>query len=81
MKIKVIKNAYYVSKDLTNIGMVDQNTFEFSFSHLLVVGDVWESRTIDGHEFFECIEGKWIGEESEGWWEYEGYEDYFEIVE
>ena len=31
MKIRVIKNAYYVSEDLTNLGLVDQETFEFSF--------------------------------------------------
>jgi hypothetical protein len=84
MKIKVIKNAYYVSEDLTNIGMVDQDTFESSFSHLLVVGDVWES--IDDEEgnfseqFFKCIEGAWEGEVSDGWWDYKGFEGYFEVV-
>ena len=36
--------------------MVDQGTFEFSFTHLLVVGDVWEKVLVDGFEFFECIE-------------------------
>ena len=41
MKIRVIKNGYYVSNDLTGLGMVDQGTFEFSFTHMLVVGDVW----------------------------------------
>ena len=85
MKIKVIKNAYYVSEDLTSIGLVDQDTFESSFSHLLVVGDVWE--TVDDEEgnfselVFECIEGKWLGESSDGWWEYEGFEGYFEVIE
>jgi hypothetical protein len=84
MKIKVIKNAYYINEDLTNIGMVDQDTFESSFSHLLVVGDVWES--VDGEEgdwseqFFKCIEGTWLDEVSDGWWEYKGFEGYFEII-
>ena len=78
MKIKVIKNAYYISEDLTNIGMVDQDTFESSFSHVLVVDDVWEN--IDGSELFVCIEGNWIGEESDGWWDYEGFEYYFEVI-
>jgi hypothetical protein len=78
MKIKVIKDAYYVSEDLTGIGMVDKATLEASYSHLLVVGDVWEAND-DG--FFECIEGAWEGEESDGWWDYEGFEDYFEVVE
>lgn len=78
MKIKVIKDAYYVSEDLTGIGMVDKATLEASYSHLLVVGDVWEAND-DG--FFECIEGAWEGEESDGWWEYEEFEGYFEVVE
>jgi len=81
MKIKVIKDAYYVTEDLTGIGMVDKDTFESSFSHLLVVGDVWELRTDNEYEFFECIEGEWLGEESDGWWEYEGDEGYFEVID
>jgi hypothetical protein len=81
MKVKVIKDAYYVSEDLTGIGMVDKDEFESSYSHLLVVGDVWELRTDDGNEFFECIEGKWLEEVSDGWWEYEGFEDFFEVIE
>ena len=83
MKIKVIKNAYYVSEDLTNIGMVDQDTFESSFSHVLVVGDVWESVDDEGNfseQFFKCIEGTWVGEESDGWWDYKGFEGYFEVI-
>jgi hypothetical protein len=81
MKIKVIMDAYYVSEDLTCIGMVSKDEFESSYSHLLVVGDIWELRVFDGHEFFECIEGKWFGEKSDGWWEYEGFEDFFEVIE
>ena len=77
MTIKVIKNAYYVSEDLTGIGMVDQATLEASYSHLLVVGDVW---VVSDDEYFECIEGTWKGESNEGWWDYNGYEDYFEII-
>jgi hypothetical protein len=84
MKIKVIKDAYYISEDLTNIGVVDQDTFESSFSHVLVVGDVWES--VDNEEgnfseqFFKCIEGIWLDEESDGWWDYKGFEGYFKII-
>ena len=94
MKIKVIKNAYYVTEDLTGLGMVDQETLDNSFSHLLVVGDVWESiddesiddESIDDEEgnfseqFFKCIEGAWEGEVSDGWWDYKGFEGYFEII-
>ena len=82
MKIKVIKNAYYVNEDLTNLGLVGQETFESSFVHMLAVGDVWESRVDeDGHEYFECVQGKWADEVSDGWWEYEGNEGYFEVIE
>ncbi len=81
MKIKVIKNGYYVSEDLTGLGMVDQNAFENSFTHSLVVGDVWEKKKEDGHEYFECIEGKWEGESSDGWWYYEDVTGHFEILE
>ena len=84
MKIKVVKNAYYVSEDLTNLGLVDEKLFESSFSHLLVVGDVWKKIDVKGNfsnDVFECVEGKWKGEESEGWWDYKGMEGYFEIIE
>ena len=83
MKIKVIKNVYYVSEDLTNLGMVDQETFNNSFVHSLVIGDIWESRVYeeDGYEYFECIKGNWCDEVSEGWWDYKGNEGYFEVIE
>ena len=86
MKIKVIKDGYYVTEDLTGIGMVNKDTFESSFSHLLVVGDVWELRTdrTDNdyeYEFFECIEGDWLGWESDEWWEYKDYEGYFKVID
>ncbi len=85
MKIKVIKNAYYVSEDLTSIGMVSEDEFEASFSHLLVVGDVWEKIKDEEGNFvdniFTCIEGKWEEEENDGWWDYEDVIDYFEVIE
>ena len=81
-KIKVIKEAYYVSEDLTSHGMIDKDEFESSFSQFLVVGDVWELKTEEnGFEYFKCIKGKWKGEENEGWWDYEDNKDYFEIIE
>ena len=79
MKIKVIKDCYYVSEDLTGIGLVDKDEFETSFSHLLVKGDIWESIDDEGNfgdDIFKCIEGKWVGEESDGWWDYKGNEGY-----
>jgi len=84
MKIKVIINAYYVSEDLSSIGIVSEDEFKYSFSHLLVKGDVWEKIDDEGNfnnQVFKCIEGKWLNEENDGWWDYEGYEDFFEIIE
>ena len=81
MKIKVIKNGYYVHEDVSGLGMINQDTFESSFSHALVVGDIWEKRTMDnGYEYFECTSGKWEGEESDGFWEYESNKESFEVI-
>jgi len=77
MKLRVIANAYYVSEDLTGLGVVDEQTFEMSFSKLLNKGDVWEE---DADGFFNCISGDWEGNNSNGWWEYEHMEQYFEII-
>jgi hypothetical protein len=84
MKIKVIENAYYVSEDLSSIGLVSEDEFESSFSHTLVKGDIWESISDEGNfnsQVFKCIEGKWLDEENDGWWDYEGNEYYFEVIE
>ena len=83
MKIKVIENAYYVSEDLTSIGLVSEDEFNNSFTHVLVKGDVWEKIDDKGNfnsQVFKCIEGEWVGEVNDGWWDYDGWEDYFEII-
>ena len=81
MKLKVVKNAYYVSEDLTGMGFVNENQLKSSFSHILVVGDIWEKKVEGEWEFFECIEGEWKGEESDGWWEYDDFtKHYFEEI-
>jgi len=57
MKIKVIVDCYYVSEDLSSIGLVNKEEFENSFSHLLVKGDIWESVIIEGNfssQVFKC---------------------------
>ena len=88
MKIKVIKDCYYVSEDLSSIGLVNKEEFENSFSHLLVKGDIWESVVDEGNfndQVFRCIEGKWCeddeDETNDGWWDYKGNECYFEVIE
>ena len=81
MKIKVIKDGWNVWNDLTNLGLINKYEFELSFTHTLVVGDIWEEITDEeGFKYFKCIEGKWIDDENDGWWEYEGNEGYFEII-
>jgi hypothetical protein len=88
MKIKVIKDCYYVTEDLTNIGLVDKDVLESSIIHTLVKGDVWESIDDEGNfngQVFKCIEGKWcednLDETNDGWWDYEGNECYFEVID
>ena len=82
MKIRVIKDAFYVCSDVSNIGLISKEEFEMSYVHFLVKGDVWEKVVEDdGYEYFKCIEGKWLGEVSDGNWEYETNEGYFEIIE
>ncbi len=84
MKIKVIENAYYVSEDLTSIGLVSEDEFNSSFTHTLVKGDVWEKIDVEGDfngQVFKCVEGTWLNEVNDGWWDYEGWEDYFEVIE
>lgn len=77
MKIKVIKNGYYVSEDVSGLGVINEDTFTSSFTHLLVVGDVW---VMSADEFFNCVEGAWKGECNDGWWDYEFVKEYFEIL-
>ena len=84
MKIKVVKESYYVSEDLTALGMVSKEEFENSFSLILVIGDVWEKVDDEGNfsnQVFKCIEGEWEGEYNDGWWDYEENIDCFEIIE
>ena len=35
MKIKVIKDCYYVHEDLTNIGLVDKDKFEMPHNNMI----------------------------------------------
>jgi hypothetical protein len=78
MTIKVIKDAYYVSEDLTSIGMVNKDEFESSYTHILVVGDIWV-QTSEGD--FGCVKGEWKGGGSDEWWDYKGNEGYFIVIE
>ena len=83
MKLEVIKNGYYVNEDLTNLGIVDEDRFELSYSKLLCIGDVWEKdlEYDESGNYFKCIKGKWLDAINDGWWEYIGFEDYFKVIE
>jgi hypothetical protein len=82
MKLKVIKNGYFVVGDVVDTGLINQETFESSFVHFLWVGDVWVLKEEDGEDVFECIEGEWEGEFNEGWWKFDSdtIKEYFEVL-
>jgi hypothetical protein len=83
MKLKVIKNGYFVVGDVVDTGLINQETFESSFVHFLWVGDVWVLKEEeDVKDVFECIEGEWEGEFNEGWWEFDNdtIKEYFEVL-
>jgi len=84
MKLRVVKNGYFVTSNVEGTGLLDQETFENSFVHFLVVGDVWDwiGDKQSGGVIFKCVEGKWEGQYSEGWWEFDEdtIEGYFEIL-
>ena len=83
MKLKVIKNGYFVTGDVVDTGLMNQETFESSFIHFLVVGDVWVwIKKLDEEDIFKCIEGEWEGEFNGGWWNFDSdtIKEYFEIL-
>jgi len=81
MKLKVIKDCYYVSdgRALDN-EYVDKEELFNMVSHLLVVGDIWKT-SIDEPELLLCVSGEWEDEYNEGWWEYEKLKEYFEEID
>ena len=79
MKVQVIKNAYYVSENLTNLGAVSEDEFAKSYTHFLVKDDIWEKNDEEDN-VFKCISGAWEGEVSEGWWEYKNVKDYLKTI-
>lgn len=68
MLLRVVKNGYYVTENLCDMGMVtEEDLHYYNYTHSLVEGDLWEGSPEEG---FICIEGKRKGETSEGKWEY-----------
>ena len=82
MKYKVIKNGYFVTDNLSNQGLLSEEEFNMSFIHMLIVGDEWEVKeVIEGETILECIKSEnWDGESSYGWFDFDYYKDYFELI-
>jgi hypothetical protein len=80
MKLEVIKDCYYVSdgRALDNEYLSKEELFDM-ISHLLVVGDIWETDK-DSPKYFVCVSGEWEGELNDGWWEYKRLKDYFKEI-
>jgi hypothetical protein len=82
MKYRVIKNGFFVTDNLSNQGLLDEEEFKLSFIHMLIIGDEWEF--VEKDEFgteLKCIKSEtWENESSYGWFNYEYYKDYFELI-
>lgn len=72
MKLKVVKDIYYVVEDsIDECSYLTKEELFNSVSHVLVEGDIWEvvGGDWDDEMGAKCIEGKWKDEYSEGWWD------------
>ena len=71
-KLKVVKDIYYVVEDsIEECSYLTKEELLNSVSHVLVEGDVWEVVGGDWDDKMgaKCIEGSWIDEYSDGWWD------------
>lgn len=82
MKYKVIKNGFFVIDNLSNNGLLNEEEFEGSIIRMLIIGDIWEfDEVVEGQTILKCIKSKiWDGESSEGWFNFDLYKDYFELI-
>jgi hypothetical protein len=82
MKYRVIKNGYFVTDNLSNEGLLSEEEFNMSFIHMLVVGDEWEvDEVIEGETEVKCVKSEsWEGESSYGWFTFDFYKEYFELI-
>ena len=68
-KLKVIKDIYYIVEDsLDECSYLTKEELFESVSHLLVKDDVW---VVIEDNVVECIEGSWINEYNDGWFDFE----------
>ena len=84
MKLKVIKDCYYISReDFGDIEYLSHEELMNRLVHMLVKGDIWETST-EHPELLVCTSSEtpgWKGEYNEGFWEYEDLKDYFEEID
>jgi hypothetical protein len=82
MKYKVIKNGYFITDNLSNQGLLSEEEFNMSFIHMLIVGDEWEVKEVfEDETILECVKSEnWDGEISYGWFDFDYYKDYFELI-
>ena len=68
-KLKVIKDIYYIVEDsLDECSYLTKEELFESVAHLLVKDDVW---VVVEDNVVECIEGSWINEYNDGWFDFE----------
>ena len=82
MKYRVIKNGYFVTDNLSNLGLLSEEEFNMSFIHMLIVGDEWEVKEVfEDETILECVKSEnWDGEISYRWFDFDYYKDYFELI-
>jgi hypothetical protein len=81
MKLKVIKDCYYISREnFDGNEYLGHEELMDRVVHMLVKGDVWETDK-NNPEFFICVKSKnWLDELNDGWWEYKWVKDYFKTI-
>ena len=81
MKLKVIKDCYYVSgENFYDAEYMSHEELMNRITHMLIKGDIWET-SIDDPDLLICTSGDWENEFNEGWWEYEDLKEYFEEID
>jgi hypothetical protein len=73
-KLKVIKDIYYIVEDsIEECSYLTKEELFENVSHLLVKDDIWVIIENDWNDKMgvECIEGSWINECNDGWFDFE----------
>jgi hypothetical protein len=81
MKLEVIKDCYYISReDFGDNEYLSHDELMGRVVHMLIKGDIWETDK-NNPEYFICVKSEnWLDELNDGWWEYKWVKDYFKII-